>query len=179
MNNKLSKVSMIGRMAYTIMCVEEFLTNQYPNKDWTLVSSAMWKATSTNWGDWPEYYALFIPSVLFEYDSYCDEIAESITKTEYNHLIDTYCDITQGLEDDPDDEITYMLNLPFEMAMVYEGTTIGDGAESFDIISNAEAILKKHNIPLPDYDKVLFSSTDEFDGWGKAFDGRYLSIILN
>lgn len=179
MNNKLCNVSMIGRMAYTIMCVEQFLSNQYPDKDWTLISQAMWKATSTNWGEWPEYYAIFIPSVLFEYDSFCDEIAESITENEYKMLLDIYSNITEGIEDDPDDEVSFILNLPFEMAMVYEGTTIGDGIESFNIISNAESILNKHNIPLPDYNKVLFSSFDEFDGWGNSFDGRYLSIILN
>lgn len=64
------------------------------------------------------------------YDSYCDEIAESITENEYHQLLDIYSNITEGIEEDPDDEVNFMINLPFEMAMVYEGTTIGDGAES-------------------------------------------------
>ena len=82
-------------------------------------------------------------------------------------------------EDDPADEVNYMLNKPFEMAMVYEGTVIGDGKESLMIIEKAENVLKKNGIVLPDYTKVLFSSSDEHNGWGNDFDGRYLSIILN
>ena len=65
------------------------------------------------------------------------------------------------------------------MAMVYEGTVIGDGKESLEIIANAEKILVRHRIVLPDYTKVLFSSSNELNGWGNDFDGRFLSIILN
>ena len=72
----------------------------------------------------------------------------------------------------------YILNMPFEMAMVYEGTTVGDGKESFGIIDEIEKILTNHNIPLPDYSKVAFSSISELNGWGNDFDGAFLSIIL-
>ncbi len=33
MENKLKDVSMNGRMAYTIMCVEAFLASRYPERD--------------------------------------------------------------------------------------------------------------------------------------------------
>ena len=179
MKNKLYSVSMNGRMAYTIMCVEAFLKTRYPQKDWTFVSKEMWKATSTNWGDWPEEYSTMIPDVLLqdeEQDS--EERGDCLTENEFTELKDLYSGITDGLEDDPSDEVNYMLNKPYEMAMIYEGRGIGDGHESFDIISNAEAVLKKHDIPLPDYKKVLFSSCEEKNGWGNDFDGKYLSIIL-
>lgn len=65
------------------------------------------------------------------------------------------------------------------MAMVYEGSVIGDGKESIRIIEESESILKKNGISPPDYSKVLFSSSKELNGWGNVFDGRYLSIILN
>ena len=179
MSNKLFTVSMNGRMAYTIMCVEAFLKTIYPEKDWTLISEKMWKATSTNWGDWPEEYSTIIPDVLLQYDEYDNEdLGDCITEKEFTALKNLYYGITDGLEDDMADEVNYMLNKPYEIAMVYEGTVIGDGQESFDIISNAEAVLKKHDIPLPDYRKVLFSSADEKNGWGNDFDGRHLSIIL-
>ena len=142
---------MNGRMAYTIMCVEAFLKARYPEKDWTFVSEIMWKATSTNWGDWPEEYSTIIPDVLLQYDEYDNEdLGDCLTKKEFTSLKDLYSGITDGLEDDPSDEVNYMLNKPYKIAMVYEGTIIGDGQESFDIISNAEAVLKKHDIPYPD-----------------------------
>lgn len=178
MDNKLSNVSMIGRMAYTIMCVESFLTSVYSDRDWSLVAAAMWKATSTNWGDWPEMYSAYIPDVLLSYDHYDDDLADVISEDEYQTLLRLYSHITEGREDDPMDEVNYMLNLPHEMSMVYEGTVIGDGSESLDIIDRAENVLHRHCIPLPDYHKVLFSSSKELNGWGNFFDGTPLSIIL-
>ena len=65
------------------------------------------------------------------------------------------------------------------MAMVYEGTVIGDGKQSLKIIDNAENVLTSRGIALPDYTKVRFSSSAELNGWGNDFDGRFLSIILN
>ncbi len=170
---------MNGRMAYTIMCVEAFLKTRYPEKDWTFVSEIMWKATSTNWGDWLEEYSTIIPDVLLQYDEYdSKELEGCLTRNEFAALKELYSNITSGIEDDPSDEVNYMLNKPYELAMVYEGTVIGDGHESFDIISSTEAVLKKYDIPLPDYRKVLFCSSEEKNGWGNDFDGKYLSIIL-
>lgn len=180
MDNKFNTVSMNGRMAYVIMCVEAFLKVRYPERDWSLVSEVMWEATSTNWGDWPEKYSSILPDVLLQYDRYdSEELGESLSKAEYITLRALYAGITNGIEDDPTDEVNYMLNKPYEMAMVYEGTVIGNGEESLAIISNAEHVLKKYNIPVPNYEKVKFSSSQELNGWGNDFDGRPLSIILN
>ena len=180
MDNRFDTVSMNGRMAYVIMCVEAFLKDRYPERDWTFVSETMWKATSTNWGDWPEEYSSILPDVLLQYDEYdCEELGESISEADFISLKALYSGITEGAEDDPSDEVNYMLNKPYEMAMVYEGTVIGDGRESLAIISNAEHVLEKYSIPAPNYKKVLFSSSQELNGWGNDFDGRYLSIILS
>lgn len=178
MDKNLLSVSMNGRMAYTIMCVETFLKSLYPDRDWSIISQAMWEATSTNWGDWPYKFSSYIPDVLLQYDEYADDLAESFSESDYHQLIALYKGITEGSEDDPADEVNYMLNLPYEMAMVYEGTIIGDGKESLDIIARAEAVLLEHNLPLPDYHSVLFSSAQELNGWGNDFDGTRLSIIL-
>ena len=180
MKNKLYSVSMNGRMAYTIMCVEAYLQAKYPEKDWTIVSEIMWKATSTNWGNWVDEFSIIIPDVFMQYKNYdIEEMGYYLNKNQFLELRKLYKGITTGLEDNPEDEVNYMLNKPYEMAMVYEGTVIGDGQESFDIISNAEAILNKYKITLPDYKKVLFSSKEELNGWGNDFDGKYLSIILS
>ena len=180
MDNRFNSVSMNGRMAYVIMCVEAYLAAEHPEKDWTFLSERMWKATSMNWGDWPEEYSTFIPDVFLQCDEYNnEELGEYLTTAEFAELKELYTGITDGIEDNPADEVNYMLNKPYEMAMVYEGTVIGDGKESLKIITAAEEILIRHGIALPDYTKVLFSSSDELNGWGNDFDGRFLSIILN
>ena len=180
MDTRFKDVSMNGRMAYVIMCAEAFVASEYPDRDWTFLSRKMWKATSMNWGDWAAEYSTYIPDVFLQYDAYdCKELGPYLTEEEFSELRSLYSGITDGTEDDPADEVNYMLNKPFEIAMVYEGTVIGDGKESEEIIAGAENILTKHGISLPDYTKVLFSSRDELNGWGYDFDGRFLSVILN
>lgn len=180
MDKRFEKVSMNGRMAYVIMCVESYLVGKYPDRDWTPVSKRMWKATCENWGDWVEEYSTIIPDVILQYDKYDKEaLEEYLTRKEYNALKVLYSGITDGNEENPSDEVNYMLNRPFEMAMVYEGTSIGDGKESLEIISAVETVLSRNEITPPDDAKVQFSSIEERNGWGNDFDGEYLSIVLN
>lgn len=179
MTNKLKYVSMNGRMAYVIMCVELYLVKKYPDRDWTIISKLLWKATSMNWADWTDLYSSVIPDVFLQYEQYsATDMGNSISEKEFYVLKKTYEGITNGREDDPEDELNVILNKPFDIAMIYEGTIIGDGKESFKIIDKTERILKDNRITLPDYSKVLFSSIEERNGWGNDFYGEYLSIIL-
>ena len=179
MDDRFAAVSMNGRMAYVIMCTEVYLVSRYPDRDWTLLSERMWKATSDNWGDWAEAYSTLIPDVFLQYEAYDrEEVGAFLTEEEFSALRSLYDGITQGIEDDPADEVNDMLNKPYEMAMVYEGTSIGDGKASLAIIADAEETLLRCGIALPDHRKVLFSSFEERNGWGNDFDGRSLSIIL-
>lgn len=56
---------MMGRMAYVIMCVEKYLLNKYPNRNWKLFSEILWKSTSTDWAFWTDMYSAYIPDVLW------------------------------------------------------------------------------------------------------------------
>ena len=180
MTNQLDQVSMNGRMAYLIMCIERFLTGKYPDRDWSDVARKMWLATSMNWADWSDLYSCMIPDVLFQYSDYSTEdFTGSLTLEEYHELMALYSGITEGIENDPTDQLNWMLNLPLEMAMIYEGTVIGDGSESMAILAEAEKVLKANHLMTPDPDKVMFSRFSERNGWGDDFDGKFLSIILN
>ena len=85
MNNKLGAVSMNGRMAYVIMCVEAYLVNKYPDRDWSIISRKMWQATSMNWADWPDMFSSVIPDVLLQYPEYSSEdFGQTLSKHEYS-----------------------------------------------------------------------------------------------
>lgn len=171
---------MNGRMAYVIMCVEAYLVGKYPDKDWSIISRKMWRATSMNWADWSDMFSSVIPDVLLQYPEYSPKnFDDTLSKQEYSTLNELYAGVTSGIEDDPSDELNYVLNKPFEMAMVYEGTVIGYGQESFKIIEKTERVLVNNGIDLPDYTKVLFSSAEELNGWGNDFNGEFLSTILD
>lgn len=177
--NKLADVSMNGRMAYTIMCVEAYLVSKYPDRDWTIVSREMWKATNEYWDIFYDAFCELLPEIFLTYDSYNEDLAKSISEEEFKIIKQLYAGITTGSEDESNDEFAQMIRKPFDFCMAYEGTGIGDGSEGYAIIKEAEKILTENGISLPDYHKVLFSSFSEKNGWGNDFDGRPLSVILN
>ena len=183
MSNRLTPVSMTGRMAYIVMCIEKYLIIKYPDRDWRTLSKVLWKSTSMNWGDWAELYSNYIPDVILQYDAYdSDEFADYIDENTFSFIKALYSGITSGNENDPTDIVNTLLNLPHEMAMVYEGTTIGDGQESLSIIEHAEAILLSQDIELPDYTKVLFSKSSERNGdsvllYKSRFPAAYIIIL--
>lgn len=176
--NKLADVSMNGRMAYTIMCVEAYLVSKYPDRDWTIVSREMWKATNEYWDIFYDAFCELLPEIFLTYDSYNEDLAKSISEEEFKIIKQLYAGITTGSEDESNDEFAQMIRKPFDFCMAYEGTGIGDGSEGYAIIKEAEKILTENGIPLPDYHKVEFSSYTELNGWGNDFDGRPLSVIL-
>ena len=176
--NKLADVSMNGRMAYTIMCVEAYLVSKYPDRDWTIVSREMWKATNEYWDIFYDAFCELLPEIFLTYDSYNEDLAKSISEEEFKIIKQLYAGITTGSEDESNDEFAQMIRKPFDFCMAYEGTGIGDGSEGYAIIKEAEKILTENGISLPDYHKVLFSSFSELNGWGNDFDGTSLSVIL-
>lgn len=52
-----------------------------------------------------------------------------------------YSGLTEGKEDDPNDEFAQIIRKPFDFCMAYEGTGIGDGSEGYALIEEAETIL--------------------------------------
>ncbi len=171
---------MNGRMAYIIMCVEAFLITKYPDRDWTFLAERMWEATNHDWAYWPDMFNYLLPEVFCLFEAYdYDELNKYMTEKDFYDVKALFAGITEGVEDDPEDILNCLIMKPFEMGMVYEGTGIGDGHESFEIIDETESILINNGVELPDYRKVLFSSFDQRRGWGDDFDGRFLSVILN
>ena len=181
MKNKLDNVSMVGRLAYLIMCCEAYLKNNYPDRDWTFVAKNMWEATNSEyWENWTDKYVGFIPSVLFDYPEYNeDDLKECFTREQFNLLKTLYSGLTKGIENDKNDKFARIISAPFDYCNAYDGAGIGDGSEGYALIDKVENILSENNIPLPDYHKVEFTPFSEFNGWENEFDGTFLSIILN
>ena len=67
--DNLKTVSMNGRMAYSIMCVEKYLISIYPERDWNALARKMWDVTNMPWDDWSERFIEIIPQYLFEFDN--------------------------------------------------------------------------------------------------------------
>ncbi len=171
-NSIFNEVSMNGRMAYLVLCVEKYLTTLFPEKDWRVLSEWMWKVTSLYWDEWDDKFIEIIPEYLFEFDTYADSDFELLTEEDYEYFTHLFTNM-------PEDFNKLMINL-HEMQKVYCYTSIpGIGSDSIRIIEKTCDILKSNNICEPDASIVLFSKFTEKDGWGEQFDGTHLSLILN
>lgn len=167
-----ANISMIGRVAYTIICAEKYALIKYPNKDWRPLFTWMWKCTSDYFDEWYYHFMEILPEYLYEFDNYKDSQFDYLSEEDYNYYTEFLRDI--------DDNMRELLVIPTEIAMVYAYTSIpGEGKESIKLVEKAIHILKNNGVAVPNPEQVAFSSFSEKNGWGEPFDGTGLSIILN
>ena len=174
MNKKdFKNISMVGRLAYQLMCAERYFTYKYPNEDFTELFKLLWPVTNGMYFDTFSGYIVEIePSCMLEFDSYEEQEWMYLTKEQY----DIFKPLIQKFDQEDED---FMETLK-DQAEVYAYTVVPkDTSESIDIVFDTIKFLKKHKIPLPDIKLVEFSTIDQRRGWGDHFDGTKLSIILN
>lgn len=174
MNNILKKVSMNGRMAYAIQCIEKYFIAKYPQIDCTKLSKEMWKVTSEYFDKWHDKFMEIIPEYLYEFgEKYTDGNWEYLNKDSFNYWIGFFKDTKN------DTNINKLLKNLADISMVYCYAPIpGEGKESLKLIDNIEKILNDNQIELPKSDTFTFSDFSEKNGWGNDFDGEKFSLIL-
>lgn len=167
---KLKSVSVAGRIAFIIMCIEKYLVTQYPEKDWTPLAEEMWKFNDSYWDEWLDSFVDLFPEYINEYNEFEDYAGK--------YSRDTFRNLYKDLKNN---DVNKLLNLLDDFMGIYLYTRVWDGTESIfpKVIEEIVSYLTKNNIPVPDVEKVSFSDFRQNDGFGDKFDGRYLSIILN
>jgi len=166
-----SRVSMNGRMAYLILCIEKYLCEKYPSKNWIPLSKLLWKSTSSYWDDWDFEYIEVIPEFLFANKSFEESDFEYLSKHDYS----LFTELLKGMPE----EINQLLLAPHKLQEIYCYSSIpGNGDEASQIVIDACNILIKNKIELPNIETVIFSNFNEKDGWGERFDGCKLSLVL-
>lgn len=170
--NTFSNISMNGRMAYAILCVEQYLCSKFPDDDWSILSREMWKVTSLYWDEWNERFIEIIPQYLFEFDTYENSDFEKISKEDYFAFVELF-------KNKPDTINQLLLKLQ-DLYDVYIYSDIpGEGEEASQIVLDICNILDQNNVSLPNVESVSFSSFSEKNGWGNSFNGESLSLILS
>ncbi len=90
-NYDFENISVTGRIAYGIMCAEEYLVYKYPDKDWIVVFKDFWEITNLElWDEWIDKTVEIIPEYLFEFNSYISSCFEYLTESKYNKLKKVY-----------------------------------------------------------------------------------------
>lgn len=165
-------ISMAGRLAYQLMCLERYLLTKYPDNNFQELMKLLWPATNGMfWDKFVGYVIELSPSYFMEFDSYEKQIWHDVSKELYDKMKPTISTLGSDI-----DELFELLK---DQAYVFEGTGVQKpGIESINIIFETIKILKDNNIPIPDVKAVAFSTIDQFRGWGNKFDGTKLSRIL-
>lgn len=181
MANEFKNITLTGRLCYLFMCIEKYLVTCYPDKDWTCVAKKCWQWTNKYWNEGENIYAHVVPEFLLEFDNYREtnerEFDGELLKEDYLELVSLYKGITDGSGDAEIDEV---LMLPVDFNNECEGTDFRYADEStLAILERAQDILKKHNIELPDIEKIINFKMDHRGGWGELVESEHLSIVLN
>jgi len=166
MNTEILKnVSVVGRVAYAVMCIENYLISEYPGKDWTILSEEMWKLTSMYFDDWGYRFIELLPQALFEKPDFASSYFEDISETDYDKFRKLY----QNCHDD----VNQLLLALYQMEEAFT-----DESNAMPYLEKITDALERKHISLPNAEKVSFSRISEHHGWGNHFDGRFLSVIL-
>ena len=160
---KLKSVSVAGRIAFIIMCIEKYLVAQYPEKDWTPLAEEMWKFNDSYWDEWLDSFVDLFPECIDENDSF----EEYTGKYSYDTFRNLYKDLRNN-------ELNEILDLFNCFMGIYLYTRVCDNTERMfpEVIEEIVSYLTRNNISVPDVEKVAFSDIKQHHGFGDRFDGR-------
>jgi hypothetical protein len=166
------KISLRGRVAYGIMCFEQMLIQFYDENKWSSILELLWSFVRTNnlelWGDKVNE---IIPENLLEFDNYEESEFEYLSIEFYEYLVNLY----QSLDDKIND---------FILKIYYLGTSHAytnienEGKTSLIVLQDIIDFMNKNNIIFPEYNNLICFSIDEDEGWGRKFNGKEYSLIL-
>ena len=176
MNEKIEVLSIYGRVAYCMMCVEKYVKTKYGTNDLSCFENIFWSFSQKGQylDKWAYRLLEIVPTYLFEYPDY------ATTKKKEGCSIDegTFSKAREIFNKD-DDVLSKLLNNAYDAAMVYSYTSIpGNGEDSMDICLDSVSILKELSIDLPSIPEMKPLMFETKNGWGEPFDYKQLSILF-
>ncbi len=180
MESELKNLSLTGRLCYLFMCIEKYLTQCYPERDWSLVAKRCWQWTNVYWDEGRDIYSVVVPEFLLEFDDYEKTNTRAfdgeLSPEDYLQLTNLFAGLTTG---NSEDEINQVLKLPIEFNDACEGSEFYSAdIPTLKILYKMQHFLSLHNISFPSVNSVQNMTVDQENGWGDFIDGEYLSIIL-
>lgn len=171
--DKFKYVSMRGRVAYGISCLENALLSfKYDFNDWKIVLNYLWEFTSIQYlDDWNDAAVELIPENLTEFRTYEEHEFERLSKQEFEYLYNLYQNI--------DVSIDKLIRGIYDLGISHVYTEIeGYGEGSLNSLERLVNFMLINNFRLPSIEPFLKYSIKENGGWGNKFDSRNLSKII-
>lgn len=160
-NKTIKTISIRGRIAYTIKCLQTFVDAKYSDIDFKSVINMACSITDNS--DYIDESAMaymeIIPEYLYEFDSYPDAEFEYISEEQFNHF--------RNIIPSDDVDLNTIMKSIYNIAMEYSYESMEPGApRTLSYIQSVKKILDKNKLPLPDIAFFSKFSFSENDGWG-------------
>ena len=168
-------ISLRGRFAYACLCIESKLRTENPDADWAPVAKILWEFADGKlyWDTWADHLLRILPSVYKEcpdFETYSGD-GHELDEQEYSAYKALIEPLSEGASS--------MIESLFEMTQECEGTNAQHGIESsIDCFTNVLQGLRSDPTGYPAIGEVAFLSADERDGYGRPFNGTFLSSVL-
>lgn len=166
-------VSIRGMVAYCTMCLENYVLEAYPDRDFFPVLGLAWGIVGPEGfiDQSADRYMEAIPEYLFEFDDYEMAEFEHLTKGDFGKL--------RALLNPDDQVLGLIMHRIYDVAMCYAYTAVATPPrEAVDLVFDVVGALRACSMPLPDLDLIRGFSFDEFDGWGVHITPEALSQVL-
>jgi len=160
------KISITGRVAFGIKCLEEYLTENKIRNVWTnRLINTLWEFTTTkNLSEWDKKISDLTPECIL--DTHPKNIAEnynSLSESEFQSLKEFYLKV--------DDKLIYLINLVIDIGTtdLYGAT----GKHSENTLKSTMEVYKfaqKEINVIPDLNKFNITKFSENGGWGNRID---------
>lgn len=159
-----------AKMAYLVLCLENYLLAKMPDRDWTPILEILWSVTSCeSWDDWSGAVGEIIPSVFFETPD-CQGF-EDLTEEQYHKIAALYQDIPAAWED-----LTYSVH---HAAPLYANGTRGCCANADKDADLVIKTLQQEGVPLPDVDVAALSPAPARGELDAPINAADLSHVLD
>lgn len=159
--NNYKNISIRGRIAFTIKCLQIYVNKKYTGIDFSPVLNMASKIVDdSNFIDESAMaYMEIIPEYLYEFDNYEDAEFEYISNKDFNHF--------KAIIPSNDSNLNQIMKSIYELTMEYCYEAMEPNApRTIRYIRIIEDIFKQNNLPLPDisnFEKYTFESNN---GWG-------------
>lgn len=173
MSDIFREVSVKGRVAYGIVCLEKSLCfYKCPIDKWKWLLEKLWEFTNVEFLDtWFYEVAEYLPDVILdcEYDS---SEYEYLSEKQFYELQDTYKTSNSVLNQ--------IIEIIFEIVSVdLYAKLIDHSPNTLNSLNKLKNILLENNIELPDASQFIPFSFKANNGWGESFKGIQYSLVLN
>ena len=160
-------------VAYCIMCLENYLLDRYPDRDFSPILKLAWDIVGPEGyiDQSADLYMEVIPEYLYEFDDY--EAAE------FEHLTPAEFDEFRRLLAPDDPTLDLLMHRIYDIAMKYAYVGLPNPPkEAIGLAWEVVGALRQSGVDLPDFDCVRSFSFDQFHGWGEYISPAGLSRIL-